>query len=76
MVPLQRAPMYQRDAYPTKYWTYAHNTTEYNIFIESLVKSGNQLTALMLPFVAYEFSDARIGKPGIHTSTPGHKDRL
>jgi hypothetical protein len=54
--------MYQKDAYPTKYWTPAKNATEYNVFIESLVKSGNEIAALMLPYLAYELSDAHIGK--------------
>ncbi|KAG8833908.1 hypothetical protein FRC17_009867 [Serendipita sp. 399] len=60
MVPLYRIPMYQANAYPTKYWTLAKNATEWNAAMQQLVKGGNALSKLMLADLAPSLPKARI----------------
>ncbi|KDQ21620.1 carbohydrate esterase family 16 protein [Botryobasidium botryosum FD-172 SS1] len=61
MVPLQRIPMYARDAYPTRYWKAAKNATEWNTFILELVNSGNALSRYMLTDLAPQLPGAHVG---------------
>lgn len=61
MVPLDRAPMYQKNAYPTRYYLPPKNATEFNTFIQELVSSGNMLSRYMLRDLAPELPDAHIG---------------
>lgn len=62
MVPLQRIPMYKKDAYLTTYWRIPNNMTEFSIFMESEVRSGNKISSLLLKDLATELDDAHIGK--------------
>lgn len=62
MVPLQKSPMYKKDAYTTTYWTEpVANMTEMSIFMETEVTSGNALSKLMLQDLAPQLTGAHVG---------------
>ncbi|KAH8102708.1 GDSL lipase/acylhydrolase, partial [Cristinia sonorae] len=67
MVPLERAPMYQVDAYPTRYWMAAKNATEFNVVMKELTTAGNALHNFMLADLKKSLPGANIGIFDSHT---------
>jgi hypothetical protein len=61
MAPLERAPMYLADAYPTRYYTPAKNATEFNTFIKELTTTGNALYRFLFRDLAESLPSANIG---------------
>lgn len=61
MAPLERAPMYQTDAYPTRYWMAAKNATEFNVVMKELTTTGNALSKFVLTDLAKSLPAAHIG---------------
>lgn len=61
MVPLERAPMYQVNAYPTRYWMAAKNATEFNVVMKEFTTTGNALHQFMLTDLAKTLPSANLG---------------
>ena len=61
IVPLELVPMYTRDAYYNRYWTYARNSTAWSISIAGLAKAGNALASLQLQDLAPQLPGAHVG---------------
>lgn len=61
MAPLERAPMYQADAYPSRYWMAAKNATQFNVDMKELTTSGNALVQFMLSSLTKQLPSANIG---------------
>ncbi|KAG7088345.1 hypothetical protein E1B28_012349 [Marasmius oreades] len=60
MIPLQHVPMYSPNAYPDRFWFAQRNTTEWSIFMEELVLSGNALTKLLLNALVPKLKGAHV----------------
>ncbi|TCD65208.1 hypothetical protein EIP91_002994 [Steccherinum ochraceum] len=60
MAPLERAPMYQADAYPTRYWMAAKNASEFNVVMKELTTTGNALSKFVLTDLAKSLPAANI----------------
>ncbi|KAK7056885.1 hypothetical protein VNI00_002602 [Paramarasmius palmivorus] len=60
MIPLEQVPMYSPGAYPDKFWFAERNTTEWSVFMNELVLSGNALTKLLLEALVPTLSDAHV----------------
>ncbi|KIK59717.1 carbohydrate esterase family 16 protein [Collybiopsis luxurians FD-317 M1] len=61
MVPLQNTVLYSADSYFNHYWTMERNTSEWNIFMSELTRSGNKLQELMLEALVPSLKDAHLG---------------
>ncbi|KAI0666850.1 hypothetical protein C8Q78DRAFT_426008 [Trametes maxima] len=61
MVPLQNTPLYSANSYPNRYWTGPRNTTEWNVFMTELTKSGNAIAELQLKLLAPKLHGAHVG---------------
>ncbi|KAG8808540.1 hypothetical protein FRC18_004990 [Serendipita sp. 400] len=61
MAPLQKSPMYKKDAYPGRYWSIPNNTTQVSLFMESEVKTGNAMGKMMLQDLAPSLKGAHLG---------------
>ena len=62
MLPLQKIPMYQANAYPNRYWTAARNTTAWNLEMAELTNAGNTMARLMLKDLTPTLPGAHVGK--------------
>lgn len=62
MIPLQKIPMYQPDAYPNRYWTAARNTTAWSLEMAELVNAGNTMARLMLKDLTPTLPGAHVGR--------------
>ncbi|ESK90441.1 gdsl lipase acylhydrolase family protein [Moniliophthora roreri MCA 2997] len=60
MIPLQRVPMYSPGAYPDRFWLAERNTTEWSVFMNELVLSGNALTRLLLESLVPKLEGAHV----------------
>jgi hypothetical protein len=67
MIPLQRTPLYSVDSYINHYWTAVRNTTEWNVVMNELVLSGNELTTLKLQALLPTMPGAHLGKSNLFT---------
>ncbi|KAF8965410.1 GDSL lipase/acylhydrolase [Flammula alnicola] len=61
MIPLQQTPLYSPNSYTNHYWTAVRNTTEWNVVMNELVLSGNELTRLMLQALVPTLRGAHLG---------------
>ncbi|KAK7688808.1 hypothetical protein QCA50_008348 [Cerrena zonata] len=61
MIPLQKVPMYQPNAYPNRYWTAARNTTAWSLEMAELVNAGNTMARLMLKELTPTLPGAHVG---------------
>lgn len=61
MIPLQRTILYSADSYINHYWTAVRNTTEWNVVMNELVLSGNELAQLMLQGLPPSMPGAHLG---------------
>ncbi|KAF5391336.1 hypothetical protein D9757_002048 [Collybiopsis confluens] len=61
MVPLQNTVLYSVDSYLNHYWTLERNTTEWNVFMSEITRTGNRLQELMLRALAPSLKDAHLG---------------
>ncbi|KAH7909673.1 carbohydrate esterase family 16 protein [Hygrophoropsis aurantiaca] len=62
IIPLDLTILYSANSYPNKYWDEVRNTTEWNVFMKELSRSGNAITDLMLQALAPTL-------PGAHIAT-------
>ncbi|EJD37646.1 hypothetical protein AURDEDRAFT_199613 [Auricularia subglabra TFB-10046 SS5] len=60
MIPLQLTPLYSVDSHPSLYWHFERNTTEWSLFMNELVSSGNTLSSVLLQALAPMLPDVRI----------------
>ncbi|KAH7924946.1 carbohydrate esterase family 16 protein [Leucogyrophana mollusca] len=60
ILPLDLTVLYSADSYPNKYWDAERNTTEWNVFMKELSRSGNAITDLMLQALAPTLPGAHI----------------
>ncbi|EJD37645.1 carbohydrate esterase family 16 protein [Auricularia subglabra TFB-10046 SS5] len=60
MIPLELTPLYSSDGHPNRYWRFQRNTTEWSIFMNELVSSGNALSSLLLRTLAPRLPGASI----------------
>ncbi|TFY80151.1 hypothetical protein EWM64_g3862 [Hericium alpestre] len=56
-----RLPLYAVDSYPNRFWTAERNTTAWNLFINELAVSGNEIAKLMLQTLPASLPGAHIG---------------
>ncbi|VDC02525.1 unnamed protein product [Peniophora sp. CBMAI 1063] len=78
MVPQERLPIYQTQAYYTKWWTAQRNATSWNIMVKNLVAAGNALSKLMLKALPLHLPGAHIGyfdSHGLFTDILDHPER-
>lgn len=61
MIPLQDVVLYSNVTYPNKFWTDAHNATDWSIMMTEMTTSGNEIAKLMLQNLALNLHDAHIG---------------
>ncbi|KAF9476240.1 carbohydrate esterase family 16 protein [Pholiota conissans] len=61
MLPLQRTPLYSAESYLNHYWTAVRNTTEWNVVMNELVLTGNELTKLQLQAILPTIHGAHLG---------------
>ncbi|KAF9065310.1 GDSL lipase/esterase [Rhodocollybia butyracea] len=61
MIPLQDTVLYSTDSYLNHYWTEVRNTTDWNVVMSEITKSGNKLQELMLKALVPSLKDAHVG---------------
>ncbi|KAJ3773828.1 GDSL lipase/esterase [Lentinula raphanica] len=61
MAPLQNTVLYSADSYLNHYWTEERNTTEWNVFMTEITRTGNRLQELMLQALVPSLKGAHIG---------------
>ncbi|KAI0666824.1 GDSL lipase/esterase [Trametes maxima] len=61
MIPLEHLPLYSAHSYTSRFWTAPRNTTEWNVFMAELTKSGNAIAELQLQLLAPKLDAAHIG---------------
>ncbi len=61
MIPLNLTILYRTDGYLTKFWTPAHNQTEWSVYMTELVAGGNEISKLMLQMLPESLPGAHIG---------------
>ncbi|KAJ4488158.1 GDSL lipase/esterase [Lentinula aciculospora] len=61
MVPLQNTVLYSADSYLNRYWTEERNSTEWNVFMSEITRSGNKLQELMLQALVPSLKNAHLG---------------
>lgn len=61
MIPLQDVILYSNETYPNKFWTRAHNATDWSIMMTEMTTAGNALAKLMLQNLAHTLHGAHIG---------------
>lgn len=61
MIPLQDTILYNTDSYPSRYWTFQRNSTEWSVFMTELTTAGNEIAKLMLQNLAPTLPGAHIG---------------
>jgi len=61
MIPLQSTVLYSVDSYLNHYWTLERNTTEWNVSMSEITRSGNKLQELMLEALVPSLKDAHLG---------------
>lgn len=81
MAPLEHLVSYLPNAYPNRYWTAAHNVTEWNLVMTQYTVAGNMLSKLMLQALAPSLPGAHIGAspsplpllPSLSPTTPNRQ---
>lgn len=61
MIPLETAPMYSPNAYPTKFYTAPKNATEWSVLMKELTTAGNKIAELLLKQLAPSLEGASVG---------------
>ncbi|KAJ3544437.1 hypothetical protein NM688_g5746 [Phlebia brevispora] len=61
MIPLQNTILYSADSYPNRYWTLQRNTTMWSDTMNELVRTGNQISKMMLQALPATHPGAHIG---------------
>lgn len=67
LFPLEKAPIYDLDPFPSYYWHLERNTTEWHYMIRQLVDSVNELTKVFLENLAPRLSGAHVGIYDTHS---------
>ncbi|KAH7923372.1 carbohydrate esterase family 16 protein [Leucogyrophana mollusca] len=60
IIPLELTILYSNYSFPNIYWDEQRNTTEWNVFMKELSRTGNALTELMLQALVPTMPDAHI----------------
>jgi len=61
MIPLDKTILYSANSYSNRYWTAQRNTTEWNVVMQELVATGNELSKIKLENLALTLPGAHIG---------------
>ena len=62
MLPLDHTILYSANSYPNRYWTFQRNATEWNVFMNEIVATGNEIAKLMLQALAPTLQGAHVGQ--------------
>ncbi|KAF9061432.1 GDSL lipase/acylhydrolase [Rhodocollybia butyracea] len=60
MIPLELTILYSATGYFTKFWTFPRNSTEWSVFMNELVLTGNEETLLKLEALLPHIPDAHV----------------
>ncbi|KIJ69630.1 carbohydrate esterase family 16 protein [Hydnomerulius pinastri MD-312] len=61
LIPLDKTILYNSNSYPNRYWTAERNSSDWEVLMRELTRSGNAITNLMLEALAPRLPDAHIG---------------